>query len=111
MWFDEPTAGLIGGIAGGAMGLCGGIAGTIGGIFAPKGKFKKFMLSFVTVLAVFSAISLCVGLYALLIAGQPYHVWYPFVLIGGQGVILGTVGLFFVKNRYKQAESKKQKRE
>ena len=99
MWFDAQTANLIGGILGSAAGICGGIFGTIAGLFARKGKHKKFVLIFAIILIVLGAISLCVSIIALL-TGQPRHVWYPFMLVGGMLVLLMLPGFFYIKQIY-----------
>ena len=81
MWFDVQTSNIIGGILGAAAGVSGGILGTVAGLFARKGKFEKFVLLLSVILMAFGAILLCVGGIALTMR-QPFHVWYPFTLIG-----------------------------
>ena len=50
--------------------------------------------------------ALGVGLYALA-TGQPYHVWYPFALMGFiLAVVLGSL-LPVVRRRYAQAEQRR----
>ena len=45
IWFSESTANIIFPIIGGGLGILFGLYGTFGGIFAPKGKFKRLILS------------------------------------------------------------------
>ncbi|MCL2498752.1 MAG: hypothetical protein FWE90_00270 [Defluviitaleaceae bacterium] len=82
MWFDAQTAGLLGGILGGAMGVCGGIIGIMGGVLGRKGKYLKVLLVFAVVPIVIGVLLLPTGLIAFILR-QPFHVWYPFALTGG----------------------------
>jgi len=103
MWFDAQTAGLIGGILGGVMGLCGGIIGIVAGVFGRKGRYKKFVITFSIVLIVLGAMMLPIGILALLMR-QPFHVWYPFLLIGGIALVVFLPNYFVLKKVYRQAE-------
>jgi uncharacterized membrane protein len=103
MWFDAHIAGLIGGIFGGLIGVCGGIIGIIGGLFVRKGKYKKFTLTLSIALIVLGAISLIIGAIALIMR-QPYHVWYPFVLVGGISTAVFFPLYFNMKKIYEQVE-------
>ncbi|HAI21376.1 MAG TPA: hypothetical protein DCM14_05720 [Clostridiales bacterium UBA8153] len=81
MWFSESAGHALGAWLGAGAGLAGGVMGCMVGRFAPRGKLKRPVLFLLAVLVTMGAVGLGVGLYALL-AGQPFHVWYPFVLIG-----------------------------
>ena len=106
MWFSEQIAGLIGGIGGGLLGTLIGAWGAIIGIFARKGKFKKLILIVAIVFLVIAFIALCAGFFALA-AGQPYHVWYPFALIGGTVTAIIIPNYIVAKRIYTRAELKK----
>ena len=112
MWFDSSTAGLVGGmggLVGGMGGLLGGLIGCYGamaGIFGRKGKFKKIILASGFGFIVLGVILLCVGLFAL-VTGQPYHVWYPFTLLGGLFTLILIPNYIVLKKVYTQAELKK----
>ena len=103
MWFEAQTAGLIGGIAGGVIGVCGGIWGAVVGMNARKGKFKKFALTFAVVLIGLGVVSLCVGI-AALATRQPYHVWYPFTLMGVILIAVFVPNYFNVRKIYAKFE-------
>ena len=103
MWFDAQTAGLVGGIAGGVVGICGGIWGTVVGVYARKGKFKTFALTFPIVLIGLGIVSLCAGIVALA-TRQPYHVWYPFVLVGTILVAVLVPNYIMVRKIYAKVE-------
>jgi hypothetical protein len=106
-WFDEQTAGVIGGAFGVIFGAgFGGIGGGVGGPLAAQGKAKGLVLGMFAVGIACGVILLGIGATALVL-GQPYHVWYPFGLTGFVlTVVMG--GLFpVVRLRYRQAEERK----
>ena len=101
-WWTEQTGGWIGGIGGSVIGILGAMIGVLAGI----GKARRFVLILTTVLAIFGAVSLVVGVTALLL-GQPYGVYYP-LLLGG--IILAAVcggNLPVLRRRYEQIELQK----
>lgn len=105
-WWSEHAAAWIGGGAGGGLGMIAGLYGAMCGMLAPRGLCRTLVLSIhVTVLAL-GVVSLIVGASALL-AGQPYHVWYPLGLIGMvMAFVMGGL-LPVVLIRYRQAEARK----
>ena len=106
MWFSSQISGLVGGIGGALYGCLVGGGGAFVGIFAGKGKFKKFILTYLFIIMAVSAILLCVGIFALA-TGQPYHVWYPFMFIGGMGAIQLPIFYIMTRKFYIKAELKK----
>lgn len=76
-WLSSGTMGLIGGIGGSVVGLWGALAGFLAG----RGKARLFVFSSATFLVVVGVVSLAVGVWAFL-AGQPYDVYFPFLLFG-----------------------------
>jgi ABC-type dipeptide/oligopeptide/nickel transport system permease subunit len=106
MWFDLYTGILIGSIGGSAVGVFGGTLGAMAGVFSRKGKFKKFILTSMIILMILGVISLCAGVIALM-SGQPYHVWYPFTILGVILPVVEIPGYIAVKKGYAQAELKK----
>lgn len=103
MWFEPHTSNLVGGLLGSFLGVCGGVWGISAGVFARKGKHKKAVLTFAVMLIILGAVSLCTGI-AALIARQPYHVWYPFVLIGIVLTAVLTPNYLNVRKMYTRAE-------
>jgi hypothetical protein len=93
-WWTPQQAGLIGGFAGSAVGVIGGGLGALMGVFAPKGMFRGLFVGSQTVLSLAGVCALIVGGYANL-AGQPYHVYFPLMLLGSitAGVLGGLVPL------------------
>jgi len=106
MWFSQQTANLVGAIMGSAVGVVGGTCGSLNMIFARKGKYWTFIKTNVTVWISLGVVSLCVGIFAL-ITGQPYHVWYPFALVGFLLVIVIPANYVNAKKIYAAAELKK----
>lgn len=103
MWFSESVGHALGAWLGAGAGLSGGVVGGLAGWFAPRGKFKPLLLCLLVLLITAGALLMGVGLYAL-VAGQPFHVWYPFALIG---FILTGVYVpiwFLVQHTYRTAE-------
>ena len=106
-WFDANTAGIVGAVMGTVLGGgFGGFGGGVGGTLAAMGKAKTFVIGvFYTAISI-SLIILFVGLYALL-NGQPWHVWFVFILPGTLMSLLMGLLLPVIQKRYCQAEQRK----
>jgi hypothetical protein len=105
-WWTERTAALIGAIGGGGLGTLAGLFGSAVGMLVPRGKGKTVVLTIHTLLLVVGVISLVAGIAAVSMR-QPYHVYFPLLLIG---VILTIVlgGLLPVVRRgYRIAEQRR----
>lgn len=98
-WWTGPQAGLVGGIGGSVLGILGGVIGFLAG----RGKARGLVMALCSLLAGLGAVSLIGGL-AALVLGQPYHVWFPLVLLGviGAGVIGGNIP--GIRRRYRERE-------
>ncbi|MFM9994941.1 MAG: hypothetical protein ACKVU4_03970 [Phycisphaerales bacterium] len=105
-WWSFQDSVLVGSIGGGGFGTLVGLLGAAAGVLAPRGMAKRLVLgAFIGALAVGIA-GLSAGVFAVII-GQPYHVWYGLVLIGGiTTVVMGSL-LPVVVVRYRQAEARK----
>lgn len=82
-WFADPNqfGAWFGSIVGGVGGsLCGGL-GAMLGTLGPKGKARGLVLGGIGFFLVLGVLSLGVGVVALAV-GQPYAIWYPFLLTG-----------------------------
>lgn len=102
-WWTMRQGTFIGAFGGAGLGVLGATLGPAMGILTPKGKGKGIVLPTLLVLGIAGVIALCIGLFALT-QSQPYHVWYPLLLLG---VISSAVmlPLFFVaRARYRAAE-------
>ena len=105
-WFNEQTAGMIGGIFGTFFGVFGG--GILGGMsywFIQKG-LKKLYFSLYSFQLILGLAMLLAGIAAIILK-QPYHVWYPLVLSGV--LVFGIMGplYFTIKKRFTDAELNK----
>lgn len=108
-WFNEQSAGRIGGVIGGCVGIAGGIVGCVSGLCVRKG-WKRLMYGMFGFCIVVSAAFLIAGLVALL-NRQPYHVWYVFALPGltGTAVFGGLMPVMrkrFTENKLRQMQAK-----
>lgn len=83
-WWSSGRAGLIGGIAGTLMGLLGGLIGVMM-VRTQTRVVGKYLLIVAFVLSVF----VLLGGLAAVLARQPYHVYYPLLLIG----LIGSISL------------------
>ena len=105
-WWTETTGAMIGAYGGAGAGVLGGLYGGICGPLAGKGIGRPVILPLhMTILAAGIA-SLLTGIVAVA-SGQPYHVWYPLVLLGGVMTSVMTPLLFVVRKAYAQAENRR----
>lgn len=105
-WFDGPTAGLIGGIGGSALGVLGGVFGSLCSWLIPKGRGKALLLGMTVAMAALGVGCLLTAATALA-TGQPYAVWYTFLLPGFLMTLLGTMFFFVVRKRFREVELRK----
>ena len=105
-WFSEQMAGLYGGLLGGVGGSLGGLYGGLAGWLAPRGKARELILGVHWSFILLGLAALGVGL-AALFDGQPYHVWYVFVLPGVLLVVLFGALLPVIRQRYREAEERR----
>lgn len=102
-WWSAFDGALFGAIGGSIIGVAGGILGAAAGVLAPRGKGRRIVLGTYFALMATGTILLIAGVYAVA-SGQPYHVWYPLVLIGGILALVLSLTLPAVRHRYRQAE-------
>lgn len=105
-WFDGPTAGLLGGIGGSVIGVLGGVFGCLCAWLVPKGQGKGLLMGAMAVTGGFGVACLLTAATALA-TGQPYHVWYTFLLPGGALTLFGVLFFFVLRNRYRETELRK----
>ena len=101
-WFDQQTAGIIGGIIGCVGGGFGALIGCTSNHCVTRGK-KKLMYGIFGAGISISVVFLVTGLITLLVK-QPYHVWYPFLLSGFVLTIVFGAFLPVMRNRFIQNE-------
>jgi uncharacterized membrane protein YphA (DoxX/SURF4 family) len=98
-WFSERQAGLYGGSFGAVIGGLGALIGTL----VSLGRARRFVAGLIHALILLGAAALLAGVWAV-IAKQPYHVFYPLLLIGVLCTCLMAVFRVVVRKRYEQWE-------
>ena len=106
MWFDASAGALIGAILGTSLGLFGGVWGAVTGVSASKGKCRRLVLNWGWIMVGAGVLFLLVAGVAFF-AGQPYHVWYPFLMAGLWPTIFLPFICYAVKKAYTASELKK----
>ena len=109
-WFDDRTAGLVGGIAGSLAGLWGATFGCLAGWLVPQCRGQALLRGLLGVGLATGLILAGVGVWAL-VRDQPYHVWYPFLLLGVLLTGLSGGGLATIHKAYRAAEEQRMARQ
>jgi hypothetical protein len=99
VWWNDRTAGAVGGIGGSLLGVLG--AGL--GILMARGRGRVFVIGVLWGLRVVGSAGLVVGAVAVA-SSQPYAVWYPVTLSGGLCLALGLVLMPVARRRYAETE-------
>lgn len=105
-WWTMQQAGWIGGIGGGGLGSLLGIFGAIAGALAPRGRARGLVLGGFKAIMALGAVVLIGGVVAVAM-GQPYHVYYPLLLMGVLLSVVSPVVYVQIRGRYRQAEIRK----
>ncbi|MFK7777850.1 MAG: hypothetical protein QM501_06965 [Gimesia sp.] len=107
VWFDPNTFGAwFGTIVGGGGGTLCGLLGALCGVLSPRGKGRKIILGGMGVFVAIGLIFVVTGIVALL-TGQPYAIWYPFVISGIVFSVVNGVLIPVVRKNYEVAENRK----
>ncbi|MBI2808590.1 MAG: hypothetical protein HYX68_26680 [Planctomycetes bacterium] len=101
-WWSEQAAGWLGGIVGGSLGLLGAAFGICAGL----GVARRVVQFSALAGALVGVIILLIGVGALA-SGQPYHVYYPALLIGGIMAFVFGLNYPIIKRRNEQMELQK----
>lgn len=97
-WWPEQVAALIGGIGGSVLGVF------LGCIIAPliaTGRARHFVYIALSAIGGCGLSAVVAGVAALSV-GQPYHVYYPTLLLGGLSAVFGIGGFVMALARYRQ---------
>ncbi len=103
-WFSDRQAGLFGGLAGGLVGILGAIAGTLGSLGKARGLVLGIMKSMMAV----GVACLALGSVAVT-RGQPYGVYYTFLLFGAICAFVPAGAQRNLRRRYEEMELRKMK--
>lgn len=98
-WWSEPTSGLVGGIGGGVVGLIGALIGGLAGL----GKARQLVVGLCVAVIAFGGLCLVAGIVAVTM-GQPWYVYYPFLLGGVICVAVCGLNLPGIRKRYDALE-------
>ena len=98
-WWSTRTGALFGAIVGSLLGLIGAAVGSLCAI----GRGRMLVVALLVTMASVGIVCLVAGIVAV-IMGQPYAVYYPLLLIGGIGSVLGCVCIPISRQRFAQAE-------
>ena len=101
-WWSESQAAWLGGWVGGSVGVLGAVYGVVAGL----GLLRRFMLTLTLALTCLGAVSVVAGI-AAVVTGQPYHVYFLPLLIGGIVTLLCGANYPALKRRYEQQELQK----
>ncbi len=99
IWFSEQQAGFYGGGFGAVMGGFGALIGTL----VSMGRARGFVTGLINALILLGACLLLAGVWAMF-GKQPYHVFYPLLLIGALCSCLMGWFRVTVRKRYEQWE-------
>ena len=100
-WFDPNSYAWIPGTA---YGIAAGCLGGLVGWLLPRGRATRFLLRAWVVLWVAAVVLLMVG-FAALVNGQPWGVWYGFLLPGAIGtLVVGANSMVLWKTHRKVEE-------
>jgi hypothetical protein len=98
-WWDERSAGWIGGISGSLIGLLFAIFAWL----TWRGKAQKFVQAFCILMISIGISALTLGIIALL-KSQPYAVYYILLLLGGMTLFYGIGMLIYARRRKAEDE-------
>ena len=101
-WWTQRAAGWIGGIVGASLGCLGALIG----LLASRGSARRFVLGLLEATVVVGIVALVIGVVAL-VSRQPYHVFYPPLLVGIIGSVVPLSSLRTLRKRYEQMELRK----
>jgi hypothetical protein len=98
-WWDDRTAGLIGGTGGVILGLLGALMGGLGSC----GKARRFVITLAILLTASGVAALLAGAIALA-TGQPLPVYSPLLVGGGVLTVVCGVSVPVLQRRYAEFE-------
>lgn len=105
-WWTQQQSGLLFGLLGAAVGLLGAVLGCCAFLIR-QGRAKPLVYGFHALGVVVGLAGLALGL-AALIAGQPFHVWFPPLNLALVGLLVfGGLYFFVTRPHYRAAEHRK----
>jgi hypothetical protein len=101
-WWSAKQSGLVGGAAG----IFGGVVGCFGGLLgclAGFGKARKFVLTTTKIFIALGMLLTITGIVAIA-CGQPFFVWYVFLLPGVMLTLIFSLNFPLIQRRYDDLE-------
>jgi hypothetical protein len=101
-WWSVKQSGMVGG----AVGIFGGIVGCFGGLvgcLAGFGKARKFVLTTTKIFIALGMLLTIMGIVAIA-CGQPFFVWYIFLLPGVMLTLIFSLNFPLIQRRYDDLE-------
>jgi hypothetical protein len=98
-WWSDRRAGILGAVVGSVVGLLGAVIGWLGS----TGRGRRFVLNTLKAIAWLGLGAILLGAVALVL-GQPYAVYYPLLLSGTIGTVLGFTLPRALNKRYEELE-------
>lgn len=109
-WWSEAVGTYVGAYGGAGIGIVCGTFGALAGTLARRGKGRAWVLGFQIVLTVLAVLTLIAGVVAVF-RGQPYHVYFPLLLLGGiTGAVMGPL-VPVMRRQYEEAEHRRMEAE
>lgn len=105
-WWSSQEAGLIGGIAGGGVGVVMGVLGALMGVFLPRGRGGRGWRGALLVAMVLGIAGVGAGVVAW-VMGQPHHVYFVLLLLGGVVASVSFPLLVVVARTWRRVEQRR----
>ncbi|MFN0134618.1 MAG: hypothetical protein ACKVS9_00705 [Phycisphaerae bacterium] len=105
-WWTPMQGTFFGAFGGAGIGVLLGTFGAIVGVYAARGKLGQWAVSVVVAVTALGVVTCVAGMIALAI-GQPYHVYYPLMLIGGIASLVCGCNISTVRNAVRSCQQRK----
>ena len=105
-WWTPILGTLLGAFAGAGLGVLLGSFGAVVGVCAARGKLGQWAVFVAMAFASLGVVMLIAGAIALAL-GQPYHVYYPLMLIGGIAALVCGCNVMTVRNAVRACQQRK----
>lgn len=105
-WFDDQTAGLVGGGIGSLVGVWGAVVGCLAGWLIPRSRGRRVIFGLLSLGVAAGAVGLAAGITAAA-DGQPRHVWYAVGFPGFMLLQLAVPFVFVARGRYRRVEEQR----
>lgn len=105
-WWTATQGTLVGALGGASIGIVLGSLGAVVGVLAARGKLRSWAVTMIVAFTFAGALTLLAGAVALGL-GQPYHVYYPLLLLGGIVAIVCGANIVGVRNAVRSCQQRK----